>query len=336
MSTCNRTEIYCRADDVAVVRELAERRGRPLGARYRAPSLLPPRTRGRPPRLPRRLGPGLDGAGRAADPRAGEAVRAHRRAQRHAGLDPEPPLPADLLGGEGGAHAHGHRRAVDLDVRGGAQARAEPLRRHLAHEDAADRRGRDGGARRHLLRRAGSAVGGRRQPHARARRGLRRALQRHRHRPRAAPRAPARVRHRHHRHRLDAAHPLDGRLRARAQGPPLPPDVRGGLRRAARRGARGRGARGPLPLHHRRPRHDRPGGRRPAAGRGRRSRDHRRPAGRGLPGLAQAARERRAGHRAAARQGRRVPRRRARQGEGSASPGARIPRRCSRGWRAAW
>ena len=85
------------------------------------------------------------------------------------------------------------------------------------------------------------AVDRRGQPHARARRGLRRALRRRR-RSRSSE-LPARLPEFdivHHRHRLDAADPRQGHDRARAQGAPAPPDVHRRLRRAARRGARSR------------------------------------------------------------------------------------------------
>ena len=246
VSTCNRTEIYCRGRRrrrrcARGSKEEAAKSGLDIESHLYSHR----EARGRPPRLPRRLGPRFDGAGRAADPRPGEAVGAHgaSTAARWARL-------LDRL--------FQQTFSVAKEVRTQTAIGAQSISMSAAALKLAQNLFGDISRTKMLLIGVGEMVElaatyfvaqgpqsrGRGQPHARARGGLRRALQRHRDRARAASRAAARVRHRDHRHRLHAAHPRQGRLRARAQGAPLPPDVRRRLRRAARRRARrGRAAR---------------------------------------------------------------------------------------------
>ena len=187
-------------------------------------------------------GPRFHGAGRAADPGAGEAGGAHRRGRRA----PSGPLlgrlfQQHLLGGEAGAHRDRAGRAVDLHGRRGAASSRRTLFGDLSRtrlllvgvgemvELAATyfvaqrpRRSWSPTARSRAARNS---------PSASAAEAIALA---------ELPARLARVRHRRHRHRLDAADPRQGPGRARAQGAPAPPDVHRRFRRAARRRGRGR------------------------------------------------------------------------------------------------
>ena len=130
-----------------------------------------------------RVASGLDSMVLGEPQILGQVKQSVRTAEHsgHAGLDADPPLPADLLGGQGGAH------------RDGASARSRSRWRPRRCKLAAEPLRRPRAARSMLLIGAGEMVElaatyfvaqrprsrGRRQPHARARRGLRRALRRH-------------------------------------------------------------------------------------------------------------------------------------------------------------
>ena len=124
--------------------------------------------------VPRRLGPRLDGPGRAADPGPDEAGGAPRRIRGHARARPQPALPAHVRGRQGRAQPDRHRQRVDLDGGGFRQARRAHLPVDRRAAAPADRRGRDDRPHRDALRRAQAAVGDDREPDDRARPGARR------------------------------------------------------------------------------------------------------------------------------------------------------------------
>ena len=155
LSTCNRTEVYVHGARAAAGRRTGSRSSTTCRKRYAvAVRLHAAAGTGGHARVPRRERPRLDGAGRAADPRPDEAGGAPRRVGRLAGPRAQPPVPAHVRRREGRAHADRHRQRVDLDGRGGGEARRAHLPVDRRAAAAADRRRRDDRAHRDALRRA--------------------------------------------------------------------------------------------------------------------------------------------------------------------------------------
>ena len=186
LSTCNRTEVYFRGGDPEpVAKWLAGFHNLP------AQSLSPyvytlPREKAVTHAF--RVASGLDSV--LGEPQIlGQMKQAIRTAESAglAGARAEPPVPADVRGGQGRAHADRHRQRVDFDGRGVGEAGRTHLPLDLAAAAAVDRRRRNDRARGDALRRPVAQIGDGRQPHARARQQAGRPLRRRRdHAERAA------------------------------------------------------------------------------------------------------------------------------------------------------
>ena len=154
LSTCNRTELYCAEGEPAHALEWLVRFPQASHRRAEAASLHAAARGSGAPRVPRRLRSGLDGARRAADPRADEGGGALGRRGRRARHDAQPALPALVRGGEGRAHQHQGRRERRLDGRRRGEARVADLPDLARSPRALHRRGRDDRTLRDAFRRA--------------------------------------------------------------------------------------------------------------------------------------------------------------------------------------
>jgi hypothetical protein len=158
ISTCNRTEIYCASehDRAGPYFRLAG----PVRRRGPCPAALaclhPARRRSRPPRLPRGQRARLDGAGRSPDPGPDEGRRTRGRNRRRAGQHAQPAVPALVCRGQGSAHRHRDRRALDQHGRRGGPAGRAAVRRPAPDARAVRRRGRDDRPGRDALRGQGT------------------------------------------------------------------------------------------------------------------------------------------------------------------------------------
>ena len=318
-----------RAGRLAGHPSFARQRWRRAGAGTGAPRLPlpPPGRRCGAASVPRRDRAGFPCAGRAADPRPGQARLGHRARRGDPGRTARPLVPACLRHRQAGTHRNPHRQQPGVGGVGGGAAGAGVVRAAVGFDRAADRRRRD-----HRTGRApsrpgeGEAIAGR-QSHLCACPGPGHAPRR---RGAAAGRArppPVPRRHRVLGHRQSYADPVQGAGRRRTGRATAPADAAAGPCRAARHRA-GRGhAQRCVPVHRRRPR-ARGRGQPPGPPRGRRIRGgDRRPAGRALRGST-GRRHPQCAAQAPACARRKRPRRRAGQGPAT----ARRPKRCSISW----
>ena len=243
LSTCNRTEVYFAAAIPTPVGVLARATSTACPTHALAPYVYT---------LPRekavthafRVASGLDSMVLGEPQILGQMKQAVRSAEvgRLARARAESTVPAHVRGREGRAHADRHRQRVDLDGRGGGEAR----RAHLSRRSRSQRLLLVGAGE--MIELAASALRCAKTPKSVtvANRTLERGSKladrlgaRCDHAERAA-RAPARVRHHRHLHGEHAADHRQGHARARGQAAQARAGVHRRPRRAARRRSRRR------------------------------------------------------------------------------------------------